>query len=110
MFFTLEAALQIVDINSSGVTLLNAMLLAGIVEREEQRANEVFKKTEAGTATILIPDIVVAEFIYIGLKGGRLKASDPTAIIAELLSATMGAECFVPLLGCCFNRIDEWPP
>lgn len=50
-----------------------------------KRANEAFEKAENGTATILVPDIVIAEFIYIALKG-RLKVSDSKATISELLS------------------------
>lgn len=50
-----------------------------------RKADEVFEKAEAGAAIILVPDIVIAEFIYIGLKG-RLKVPDPRATISELLS------------------------
>ena len=50
MFFTLETALQMVNIDSSKVKLLelngcllNDMLLAGIVERGEQRTVSMFR-------------------------------------------------------------------
>lgn len=58
-----------------------------------KRANEVFAKAETGTATILVPDIVIGEFIYIGLKG-RLKVSDPRATIAELLGELQSSQFF----------------
>ena len=61
-----------------------------------KRANEVFEKAETGTATILVPDIVIAEFIYIGLKG-RLKVSDPKATIAELLSDLQSSQFLRPV-------------
>jgi predicted nucleic acid-binding protein len=64
----------------------DTMALARYLEDNlPKRANEVFEKAETGKATILVPDIVIAEFIYIGLKG-RLKVSDPRAAITELLS------------------------
>ena len=61
-----------------------------------KRADEVFEKAETGTATILVPDIVIAEFIYIGLKG-RLKVSDPKATIAELLSDLQSSQFLRPV-------------
>jgi predicted nucleic acid-binding protein len=61
-----------------------------------KKANEVFEMAEAGKATILVPDIVIAEFIYIGLKG-RLKFSDPRAIIGELLSDLQSSPYLLPV-------------
>lgn len=61
-----------------------------------KRANEVFAKAETGTATVIVPDIVIAEFIYIGLKG-RLKVSDPRATIAELLSDLQSSQFLRPV-------------
>ncbi len=49
-----------------------------------READGAFRRAEMGKATILVPTIAVAEFIYIGLKG-RLKAQDPKAAILELL-------------------------
>jgi predicted nucleic acid-binding protein len=75
----------------------DTMALARYLEDNlPKRANEVFDKAETGKATILVPDIVIAEFIYIGLKG-RLKVSDPKATIAELLSDLQSSELFRPV-------------
>jgi hypothetical protein len=61
-----------------------------------KRANEVFEQAETGRSTILVPDIVIAEFIYIGLKG-RLKVSDPRATIAELLGDLQSSQFLRPV-------------
>jgi len=61
-----------------------------------KRANEVFEKAETGTVTILLPDIAIAEFIYVGLKG-QLKVSDPTATISELLSDLQSSQFLRPV-------------
>jgi len=75
----------------------DTMALARYLEDNlPKRANEVFEKAEAGTATILVPDIVIAEFIYIGLKG-RLKVSDPRATVAELLSELQSSQFLRPV-------------
>ena len=47
-------------------------------------ADRVFREAEEGRARILVPEVVIGEFVYIALKG-RLKVSDPTSIISELL-------------------------
>ncbi len=49
------------------------------------KAEVAFQEAEDGKARILVPGIVIAEFIYIALKG-RLKTPDPKATIRELLS------------------------
>jgi hypothetical protein len=43
-----------------------------------------------------VPDIVTAEFTYIGLKG-RLKVSDPKATIAELLGDLQSSQFLRPV-------------
>lgn len=49
------------------------------------RANSIFKSAEEGRAKLLVPSIVVGEFVYTALKG-RLRAQDPLAAIIELIS------------------------
>lgn len=49
------------------------------------RAEAAFREAETGKAVILIPEIVIGEFVYVALKG-RLKTRDPKATIRELLS------------------------
>ncbi len=48
------------------------------------KADRAFKEAEDGSAVILIPEVVIAEFVYIVLKG-RLKSGDPKSVISELL-------------------------
>jgi predicted nucleic acid-binding protein len=75
----------------------DTMALARYLEDNlPKKANEVFEKAETGTATILVPDIVIAEFIYIGLKG-RLKVSDPKATVGELLSELQSSQFLRPV-------------
>lgn len=61
-----------------------------------RKANEAFEAAETGTATILVPDIVIAEFIYIGLKG-RLKVPDPRATLSELLGDLESSQFLRPV-------------
>jgi len=61
-----------------------------------KKANEIFDQAETGNATILLPDIVIAEFIYTGLKG-RLKVSDPRATISELLDDLESSDFLRPI-------------
>lgn len=48
------------------------------------KADRAFKESENGDALILIPEVVIGEFIYICLKG-RLRSDDPKSLIQELL-------------------------
>lgn len=61
-----------------------------------KRANDVFEKAESGLATILVPDICIAEFIYIGLKR-RLKVSDPKTTIREFLDDLNSSQFLKPV-------------
>jgi predicted nucleic acid-binding protein len=47
-------------------------------------ADKVFKSAEKNECKLLIPEIVMGEFIYISLRG-RLKSSDPKSLIMETL-------------------------
>ncbi len=51
------------------------------------KADRAFSEAEEGKAQILVPEVVVGEFIYIALKGRlrKEKMSDPRAAITELL-------------------------
>lgn len=48
------------------------------------KADRAFKEAEDGDAVVLIPEVVIGEFVYIALKG-RLKSGDPKFLIMELL-------------------------
>jgi predicted nucleic acid-binding protein len=47
-------------------------------------ADKAFKSSEQNKSKLLVPEIVIGEFIYISLKG-RLKVSDPKSLIMEFL-------------------------
>lgn len=67
------------------IYVADTIALARYFEDDLPRAaDEVFRRAEAGRAVILVPAIVIAEFIYTALKG-RLKVPDPKAVIVELL-------------------------
>ncbi len=53
-------------------------------DRLPSKAEKAFREAERGDAVVLVPDIVIGEFVYIALKG-RLKASDPRAVVRQLL-------------------------
>ena len=62
-----------------------------------RRANDVFVSAETEKATILVPEIAIAEFIYITLRG-RLKVPDPKATITELVNNVASSQ-FVRAIG-----------
>jgi len=47
-------------------------------------ASDVFSLAERGEASILVPQIVMGEFIYIGMKG-RLRLADPKSAVKQVL-------------------------
>lgn len=47
-------------------------------------ASDVFSLAERGEASILVPQIVMGEFIYIGMKG-RLRLADPKSAVKHVL-------------------------
>ena len=67
------------------------MALVGYLEDDLPRpADKVFKSAEQNKCKLLIPEIVLGEFIYISLKG-RLKASHPKSFIREALISLDGS-------------------
>jgi predicted nucleic acid-binding protein len=60
-------------------------------------ADKAFKSAEQNKCKLLIPDIVIGEFIYISLKG-RLKASNPKSFIMEVL-ISLDASRYVDFIG-----------
>jgi predicted nucleic acid-binding protein len=68
--------------------IADAMALARYFEdRLPTKADLAFREAEEGSAEILIPEIVVGEFIYIALKQrlNKERISDPQMTIRELL-------------------------
>jgi predicted nucleic acid-binding protein len=59
------------------------------------RAEEAFREAESGAAQILVPDIVIGEFVYIALKG-RLATRDPKSVIRELLREVGASQYLKP--------------
>ncbi|MCL5882246.1 MAG: hypothetical protein M1592_06690 [Candidatus Thermoplasmatota archaeon] len=53
-------------------------------------ASDVFFLAERGEASILIPQIVIGEFIYIAMKG-RLRLVDPESAVKEVMDELRGA-------------------
>jgi len=49
-------------------------------------AEKVFQDAEAGRIRLLLPEIALAEFVYIALRG-RLRTPNPRAIVEEVLDA-----------------------
>ena len=65
--------------------VIDTMALVSYLEDNlPSAADKVFKSAEKNECRLLIPEIVMGEFIYISLKG-RLKASDPKSLIMETL-------------------------
>lgn len=77
-----------VDSTATHTYIADAVALAHYFEDTlPPKANHAFLEAEEGRAQILVPEVVVGEFIYIALKGRlrRDKISDPKAAIIELL-------------------------
>lgn len=58
-------------------------------------ASEVFSLAEKGEATILVPQIVLGEFIYIAIKG-RLRLSNPKVVVKQVIDELMGTSFIFP--------------
>lgn len=56
-------------------------------------ADKIFKAAERGEEVLLVPQIVLGEFIYLSLKG-RLKVEDPMATIREVLGLIEASSYF----------------
>ena len=56
-------------------------------------ASDVFSLAESGEASILIPQIVMGEFLYIALKG-RLRVADPKGVVKQVLDE-LGGSSFI---------------
>ncbi len=79
--------------------VIDTMALVGYLEDDlPSSADKVFKMAERNECSLLIPEIVMGEFIYISSKG-RLKASDPKSLIMETLISLDASKYvdFVPM-------------
>ncbi|MCL4480988.1 MAG: hypothetical protein M1113_05850 [Candidatus Thermoplasmatota archaeon] len=52
-------------------------------------ASDVFSLAEKGEASILVPQIVMGEFIYIAMKG-RLRLADPKGAVKQVVDELRG--------------------
>jgi predicted nucleic acid-binding protein len=72
--------------------VLDTVALARYFEDDLPRAaDKVFRLAEEGRAELLVPSVVVGEFIYSVLKG-RLKVADINSTIIELLQIIQVSE------------------
>ena len=65
--------------------IVDTMALVSYLEDNVPKsADKIFKSAEQNKCKLLIPEIVLGEFIYISLKG-KLKTSSPKSLIMEVL-------------------------
>ena len=68
-----------------------------------ETVDKIFDDADAGIAKIIIPEIVIGEFIYIALKG-RLRVDNPRETIIEILTKINDSDIF-EIRG---MEIDDW--
>lgn len=67
------------------VYVVDTMALVSYLENDlPASADKIFKLAEQNKCKLLVPEIVIGEFIYICLKG-KLKTSNPKSLIMEVL-------------------------
>jgi predicted nucleic acid-binding protein len=66
-------------------------------------ADSVFKSAEEGRINLIVPSIVIGEFLYLALKG-RLKTEDSLATITELVSDIESSRFLIPV----DMEISDW--
>ncbi|MCJ2562602.1 MAG: PIN domain-containing protein [Candidatus Thermoplasmatota archaeon] len=65
--------------------VLDTMALVRLLDDSlPKKANAVIKGAEKGDNLLLVPEVVLGEFLYIALKG-RLETEDPVATTEEVL-------------------------
>ncbi|UCE36520.1 MAG: PIN domain-containing protein [Thermoplasmata archaeon] len=69
-------------------------------------ADKIFKLAEQNKCRLLIPEIVIGEFIYISLKG-RLKTSNPKSLIMEVL-ISMDSSKYIDIVGMDYTAWEEF--
>jgi predicted nucleic acid-binding protein len=75
--------------------LIDTMALVRYLEGELPKgADQVFRDAEAGKGRLHVPEIALAEFIYIALRG-RLRAANPRAVVEEVLDQVHASEYLV---------------
>ena len=62
-------------------------------DRLPPRVDRVFRDAEAGRNHLLIPEIALAEFLYIALRG-RLRGPRPELLVREVLHDLSASEAF----------------
>jgi predicted nucleic acid-binding protein len=78
--------------------IIDTMALVSYLEDSVPRsADKIFKSAEQNKCKLLIPEIVLAEFIYICLKG-KMKTSNPKSFIMEVL-ISLGASRYIDFIG-----------
>lgn len=80
------------------VYVVDTMALVSYLENDlPLPADKIFKLAEQNKCKLLVPEIVIGEFIYICLKG-RLKSSNPKSLIMEVL-ISLDASRYVDFIG-----------
>jgi predicted nucleic acid-binding protein len=57
------------------------------------RADRVFREAEAGRLHLVLPEIALAEFLYLSLKG-RIRGADPDATVQETVHNLLSSSFF----------------
>lgn len=84
--------------------VLDTIALVRYFEDDLSRsADRVFSLAEEGKAKLLIPSIVIGEFIYLALKG-RLKVRDLQSAIVELLHSIEASDYLISV----DMSLDSW--
>ena len=80
------------------VYVVDTMALVSYLENDlPVPADKIFKLAEQNKCKLLVPEIVIGEFIYICLKG-KLKTSNPKSLIMEVL-ISLDASRYVDFIG-----------
>lgn len=78
--------------------VVDTRALVGYLENDlPLPSDKIFKLAEQNKCKLLVPEIVIGEFIYICLKG-RLKTSNPKSFIMEVL-ISLDASRYVDFIG-----------
>lgn len=74
----------------TGFVLDTIALVRHLENNLPKGADRAFQAAEAGRARLFLPEIALAEFIYIALRG-RLRAPNPRAVVEEVVDQIRGA-------------------
>ncbi len=70
------------------------------------KADKIFKSAEQNKCKLLVPEIVIGEFIYISLKG-RLKIKNPKSFIMEVM-ISLNTSQYIDIVAMDFESWEEF--